>query len=363
MNRKEINLSDIEKQNAFSNPLGPQRILVINLDPIKILQTMSEEDYEIIIEEWQRDYLGKKFARVERLGGTGDKGRDVVCTLDNGDWINYQCKHYDHKLTKANILPEIGKCCYYCFKRNYSPPKKYYFVSPLGVVTGLRDLLKSHEKLKNELISNWNKQCRNKIVSTYPIDLSGELLDFVREFNFEIFDYVSESDFLEEFRKTPHYTKRFGLLCKPRPLIENAPAPIQPTELNYIQKILDAYSDYLKKDIDDVVKLHEYPDLENDFNRQRLYFYSAEYLGAYSRETYAPELQCFERLKDDIYHSIIEEIEDDAKNGFERLRKVLKRAEALTVNGNLLNSEINVKDKKGLCHHLANERDDVKWIK
>lgn len=363
MERRDKNLNEVEKPNAFSNPPSPQRILVTNLDPIKILQTMSEDDYERMIEEWQRDYLEKKFSRVEKLGGTGDKGRDVVCTLRNGDWINYQCKHYNQKVNKANILPEIGKCCYYCFKGDYSPPKKYYFVSPLGVVTGLRDLLKSPEKLKNELINNWNKQCRNKIVSTSSIDLSGELLDFVKKFNFEIFDYVSESEFLEEFRKTPHYTKRFGLLCKPRPIIDKAPDQIKPTELNYIKKILDAYSDHLKKNIDDVVKLHEHPDLEKDFNRQRLYFYSAEYLGAYSRETYAPELQCFEKLKDDVYYSIIEEIEEDAKNGFERLRKVLKRAEELTVNGNPLSSEMNVKDKKGICHHLANERDDVKWIK
>lgn len=355
-------MSKVEKPTRFANPSTSKRILVTNLDPIKLLQVMSAEDYEQVIEEWRRDYLDKKYTRVERLGGTNDKGRDVVCTLENEEWINYQCKHYNRKLIITDILSEIGKCCYYCFKRDYSPPKKYYFVSPLGVVTGLRDLLKSPDKLKEKLMSGWNNQCRNKIVSHSSINLEGELLDFVNNFNFDIFDYVSESEFLDEFEKTPHYTKRFGLLCKARPIIEQVPSQIQLTEMKYIQKILDAYSDYLKKNISCVAKLHEHPELEKHFNRQRLYFYSAEYLRAYSRETYAPELQCFDKLKDDIYHSIIEEIEEDAITGFERLKKVLKRAEVLTLGANLLNSEICVKDKKGICHHLANEKEDIKWI-
>lgn len=105
-------------------------IYITSLDPIKILQIYSEDDYELIIEEWQRDYLGEKYVRVERLGGQGDKGRDVICQDVEGNSYIYQCKHYNKKLGKNEILLEIGKCCYYCFKKEYGIPKKYSFVSP-----------------------------------------------------------------------------------------------------------------------------------------------------------------------------------------------------------------------------------------
>lgn len=365
MNRMDKSSNEVEKpitgEQVCAVSQTRQRIFMTALDPIKLLQLVNEDDYERIIEEWQRSFLEKEYTRVERLGGKGDKGRDIVCTLDSGEWVNYQCKHYDRKLNESDILLEVGKFCYYCSKGDYPPPKKYYFVSPLGVTISLRDLFKSPERLKNELKNNWDKQCRNKIVSS-SIELDATLLKFIEKLDFGIFGYVSETEFIDQFKKTPDYTKRFGFLYKPRPILEKAPAEIQAAELNYIQKILDAYSDYLHKNIDAVTKLHSHPDLEEDFNRQRLYFYSAEYLNAYARDTFAPELQYFEKLKDDVYHSIIEEIHEDAEHGFARLKKVLKMAGLLTIHNNALSSEITVRDKKGICHHLANERDDVKWI-
>lgn len=352
-------------QTSNTNLPGPKKVLLTSLDPIKLLQAMSPDDYEDVIEEWQRDYLEKKYVRVERLGGTGDKGRDIVCTKENGNWINYQCKRYLKRLTPSIALIEMGKLLYYCSKSDFQPPEKYYFISPKGVTVKLRDLLNDSDSLRNEIKTKWNTSCRTKILTNTPIELEGGLLDYIDNFDFSIFDYISEKEFLDDFKKTPHYTKHFGLLIKPRPIIEekDIPKKIETSELTYIKKILDAYSDYLETNIEDATKLGGFPDILKNFNRQRLYFFSAEYLCAYSRETYAEELQCIEKLKDDIYHSIIDDIEDDAKNGFERLKKVLKRASDLTIQNNLLSSEITVKDKKGICHHLANERDDVKWKK
>lgn len=340
-------------------------IFVTSLDPLKLLQVFSEEDYEEIIEEWQRDYLGERYSRVERVGGTGDKGRDIICTTKDNDCFIYQCKHYNRKLNKSDILTEIGKCCYYCFKEDYRIPKRYYFVSPQGVTTQVMDLFNSPDNLKEELKINWKNRCRSKISSSQLIELEGDLLSFIGEMDFSIFNYVSPNEFIEYFKTTPHYTKRFGRLYKPRKLITDAPKEIREDELTYIKKILDAYSDHLGKHIEDEKKLQEIdPKLRTDFDRQRLYFYSAEYLAAHSRETYAPEWESFEKLKDEIYHAIIEEIEEDAKNGFERLKKVLKRAGELTISANNpLSSEVNIKDRKGVCHHLANEREDVLWKK
>ena len=93
-----------------------------------------------------------------------------------------------------------------------------------------------------------------------------------------------------------------------------------------------------------------------------MYFYSAEYLAAYSRETYPPDQYFFEQLKEEFYHGIIDAVQEDAKNGFERLKKVLQLAASLNPSqNNPLSSEVDIKDRKGVVHHLANERGDIKW--
>ena len=107
--------------------------------------------------------------------------------------------------------------------------------------------------------------------------------------------------------------------------------------------------------------LRKHPELKIHFERQRRDFFSAEWLKAFSREIYEPELPVFEQLKEEIYDGIIETIEEDAKNGFERLNKVLQRASGITSISSPLNEYTLIKDKKGICHHLANEREDVTW--
>lgn len=339
-------------------------VYITSFDPKRLLQLFSEDEYEEIIEEWQREYLGKKYSRVERLGGPKDKGRDIICTDNEGYSYIYQCKHYDRKLRVHEVLLEIGKCCYYCCNGDYKTPKEYYFVSPHGVTVTARDLLMNPVKLKTELKERWEKLCRKKISSSKTIELKGNLLIFIDKFDFSIFDYVTPSEFIDEFKKTPYYTSRFGDLRKPKKIVK-APDEIRYYELVYITKIFDAYSEYLGKNIEDVTNLKKTdPKLLDDFNRQREYFYNAEYLAAYSREIFAPEFQWFEKLTEEIYHGIIDEIEEDAKNGFARLRKVLKLVCGLIVcPSNPLSKCVNIKERKGICHHLANERDDVKWRK
>ncbi len=355
-----------DKSSTVNSTASMGGILVNNLDPARMLQARSSDDLELIVEDWQRAYLGKKYIRVERIAGTGDKGRDVLCTIDkDGSWDNYQCKKYKDKLSPVDALIEIGKCCYYCFLQEYQPPQKYYFVSPMGVGVKLRDLLSNGDKIKSELISKWSVQCRNKIIESKSIDLSGPFLEYIEKFDFSIFRYVSQTEFIESFKQTPYYTKWFGVLKKPRKLIHESdiPAEIQKMELVYVKKLLEAYSDHLGKNIDAKEKLKDIPELENNFKRQRLYFYSAEYLDAYSRETYPPDEHFFQRLKEEVFHSIIDDIERDVKDGFERLRIILRRAADLTIRNNPLSSDAGSKEMMGVCRHLANEKEEVKWVK
>ena len=343
------------------------RILMTGLDPIKLLSVMSSSDYEQMTEEWLTSFLkdkSGKYIRVERIAGAGDKGRDVACTVNKESdmWDNYQCKHYESPLAPSNIWVEIGKLCFYSFNKEYSVPRKYYFVSPHGVGPSLRDLLKKPTELKKGLKENWDIYCKMKITKSKEVLLEGDFLKHIDGFDFSIFDYVSQQEFIDQMKETPYYQKHFGVLSKPRPLTE-CPDEIKDSELEYIRKILAAYSDYLRTHLDKSVELDSYPELKEHFNRQRRCFYETQTLKEFSRDIHDPKLEYFEKFMDEIYDGIINEIEDDAAHGYERLKKVLKRAEQIQVTNNPLIVDVKVKDRHGMCHHLANEREKVKWVK
>ena len=71
----------------------------------------------------------------------------------------------------------------------------------------------------------------------------------------------------------------------------------------------------------------------------------------------------FENLKIEFYDGVISTVEEDAKDGFERLKKVLDLAKKLQINNNPLVGNMTQKDRQGIIHHLANEREDVVWRK
>ncbi|MBD3338280.1 MAG: hypothetical protein GF353_04195 [Candidatus Lokiarchaeota archaeon] len=237
------------------------RILITNLDAITLLSIGSPENYEKIIEEWAKSYLKEKcgkYLRVEKLGGAGDKGRDIVCTINDksDEWDNYQCKHYHKPISPSMVWVEFAKLIYYVFIGDYSTPVNYYFVSPLGVGAKFRDLLKTPDEIKKGLIANWDKYCKEKVTSIKIIELDDTLISFIDDFDFSIFDYISPSDFIDQFKLTPYYTQRFGRLYKPRPLTE-CPDEIEPFEMEYIKKILQAYSDYLNEHVDKYEQLNK----------------------------------------------------------------------------------------------------------
>ena len=341
-------------------------IIMANLDPMAILSIGSPDNYEQMIEEWSSSYLKEKcgkYIRIENLGGAGDKGRDIVATInEDGDWDNYQCKHYGKKLSPSMIWVEIAKICYYVFRGDYVCPKKYYFVSPKGVGSDLRDLLQKPIELRGGLICNWDKYCKLKITTTEEVELTGEFKTFIESFDFSIFDHITPLEFIEQFKQTPYYTKRFGRLSKPRPLTD-CPQEIKDCELEYIGKILCAYSEHLDGHLESYEELEKHPDLKKHFNRQRYCYYEAQTLKEFSREIHDPALGHFEKYMEEIYSGIIDEIEDDAKNGFVRLKNVLKRAAQIQISNNPLSSDVKVNDRHGMCHHLANEREDVKWVR
>ena len=64
----------------------------------------------------------------------------------------------------------------------------------------------------------------------------------------------------------------------------------------------------------------------------------------------------------DLSHGVIDTYGMDYTNGYARLSATLAQAAQLSPNCNALCIRVQIQDKQGLCHHLANENTLV-WVK
>jgi hypothetical protein len=335
------------------------------LTPAKIIQTYSSYEWEIFISEWAEGFM-PPYDKVVHLGGAGDKGRDIVGYLGNYKdplvlWDNYQCKHYKNPLTPSDIYAELGKLAYYVFCGDFNTiPQKYVFVSPLGVGTKLHDLLKNPLKINLELIQNWEKYCKTEITKSQEIILEKDFLKFVKLFDFSILDYMNPSEILKQHEKTKYWSRRFQIAPPIRLTVtSNTPTAMQLHEQKYVSKLFDAYSDHLKCTIGTEQDLSRFPLIEQHFNRARRSFFTAESLAVFSRDNFAPD--AFDRIKRHVYDGVIEVAHDVYSDGYERVKRVLQASTHLPLPNSELTPYVWTDDKKGICHHLANE-DELDWV-
>ncbi|MBY0083915.1 hypothetical protein H7K37_01980 [Brevibacillus brevis] len=362
----ERNIIEIDEPVVKVKLSNTDLLLGKPIEPIKRLQVISDTDFEDLVREWSCGYLKHKYVKVRRCGGAGDMGRDVIAYVseDKGMdliWDNYQCKHYNASLSPSTVWIELGKLCYYTFIKEYPVPRKYYFVTPKGISTKLSNFIDNPEKLKEGLIEEWNDKCRKQITSGKNIELVGEFLTYVENFDFSIFDDIDPQELIEQHSKTKYYYYRFGGIHKTRPEPVEPPDRISPNELLYVKKLLEAYSDNHKSSIDDISQLSVHFKYISHFNRQRKCFYSAESLMKFERDTLPPGVNAFEDLKQEVYDGIIDVIESQHPDGFERVKEACKVARNLNMPSYPLYTSIKGNDLNGLCHHLANE-DKISWV-
>ena len=137
------------------------------IDQLKII---SDNDFENFTREWLIGARKKDYCQIFRSSGSGDLGRDVVAYVEDSNsnptaiWDNYQCKHYDHPLAPSDIHSEIGKHIYFAFKKDFLPPRKYYFVAPQGCGPKLASLFLKPAELKKEVQNAWDQNCAKKII-------------------------------------------------------------------------------------------------------------------------------------------------------------------------------------------------------
>ncbi|NQT93996.1 MAG: hypothetical protein HQ559_14640, partial [Lentisphaerae bacterium] len=279
---------------------------------------------------------------------------------DDGAWDNYQCKHYCEPLQPYQVWVEFGKMIYYTYLGKFAPPRRYYFVAPQGVGTTLSNLLKRPDELRDKLYSNWERYCRRVITKSTEVILDGDLRDHADGMDFSIFDAVPPLSLIEQHRETRWHVARFGGGLPPRPAIEPPPEVAAPHEATYVRQLLDAYGDRLGRTVADVDGLADETDLREHFDDSRTEFYSAESLRAFSRDT-LPSGE-YERLQDEVYTGVIDQVRADHPDGYSRVLAVVGRAKMLPLANHPLVGCLSTKDSGGVCHQLAND-ERVTWTK
>lgn len=332
------------------------------IHPEERIKLLSDKHWELFIQEWV-DSLEDQYDLVERCGGSGDMGRDVIARVKGGggEWDNYQCKHYKESLKPSDIWIELGKLAYYTLKGEYTYPRRYYFIAPQGAGTKLSNLLKKPEELRAQLLGNWNKECRERITKTEAVECDDAMKAHIASLNFTIFEATPVLRIIDAHRKTRWHIARFGGGLPPRPADEQPPPVPAAKETVFVSELRRAYSDHLKKDVSDVDKdLVGHEKLREHYADSRIEFYSAESLRTFSRDTLPPGE--FEKLQGEIYAGIRDDLRDDHADGYKRLVAVVKTARLMPLDGHSLHGRIHTRDRGGICHQLAND-EKVRWVK
>lgn len=331
--------------------------------PIDRIRLYSHSEWEGFVREWAH-FVKSDYARVDRCGGAGDMGRDVVAIPDESDptiWDNYQCKHYDHPLRPSDVWLELGKLVYYTHRGEFTYPRRYRFVAPQGVGTKLSKLLDTPDELKRQLIEQWDGQCRSRITSTGSISLDRDLRTHLDGLDFSVIGYVPPLTLIEQHRRTPWHVARFGGALPPRPADQMPPAEPADHEAVYLSKLFAAYTDSKGAAIESFDDIRDDTNLAGHYTDTRQEFYCAESLRSFSRDT-LPEGTTFEQLQNEVHAGVRDTIRAAHSDGYQRILAVVGAAKSLQLTSHPLVPRLRVQDKGGIVHQLANDRDDVQWV-
>ena len=345
----------------------PKKITVIDTTgdtrvPYERIKSYDDTEFELFIREWVTSLDGKY--QVRGFGGAGDKGRDVVAKDSSGNYYYYQCKHYDHALNPSDMWPEFGKLVYYTYKGDIVRPIEYYIMAPHDIGATLNDLINNPHKINEQLIEKWDSNCKSKITSK-DIVMTPEFKKYISDFDFGIIITKSMLEVVEEHRKTAFYAFRFGGgLTVKRELRISVPEKLNTIETVYVTKFLEAVSELQRETITTVDQLNEkYPKYAQVLKVNRERFYSAENLKLFASK-YLLSDEYFKDLCDDIYYAIYDYFVKDYPLGMDRLNDVMSNVVKIDLRHNLLSKYdlVRPQDRQGICHQLANVKEDISWI-
>lgn len=334
-----------------ANPTPEQRLLLMNEDEWEnfILQSV----YQLAKEG--------EYAHVLRIGGAGDKGRDVCGnTLEKTEyctWDLYQAKHYEDTLSPSAFAPDLAKFLFYVFSKSYSQPRSY-FICALRIGPKLYDLVTNPISLNGETLKAWilnEWKSKGGDFKTFKKELSAELESFIEKFPFDIIKIKTPSELIEIHARTDKHWEVFGILG---PRGDNPKVPIEPgdQEQNYIKKLWKAYGSVQNIEIfsiDQIPKCYI-----KHYAQQRIIFYSAEGLNRFSRDKIPG---AFDDLLDQVSTGIGSVESLPYIHGVDKITEVQKLANTLQVTSNPLHMRLQAGDLQGTCHHLANNG-KLNWV-
>lgn len=299
-----------------------------------------------------------KYSQIKRLGGAGDKGRDVACYTvfppEPNTWDLFQAKAYKDPLNPTNMLADFAKFLFYVFNGDYPIPSNYYISGTQDVGTTLHDLLGNPDKFRTRILTDWKTKAGN--FGSFKQPLTPALETFISTFDFKIIKEMKVSELLSIHARSPNHWAVFGVLP---PVVPAVPVPTVPEsdEQVYVSEILRAYGDFEKSlipSVDDIPAKHS-----KHFTSCREQFYHAESLNRFSRD-FVPA--AFDALKEEVRTGISPVVDDVTHpDGLKRLNETLKHVTTLTATTNPLRDRIHSLDLQGTCHHLANDG-KVKWV-
>lgn len=331
---------------------GPQQP-----SPEQRLFLMDDKDWEAFIEECARQLKREEqYSQVVRIGGAGDKGRDVCAYTQEhpaeGTWDLYQAKHYKDSLAPSEFAPELAKFLSSVYQGAYTLPRNY-FICALKVGPKLFDLVLNPHEIGGWLIEEWKKKKGG--FDSFKKNLSPELEAFIKTFVFNIVKIKTPADLLEIHYRSDKHWERFGVLAQRGP---NPPIPEEPTEeeQTYVAALLKIYSELSGKQIKAAANIP--PNLTIHLKTQRRLFYNAEGLNRFSRDKLPG---AFDDLVDQVELGVGAVVSYPHPDGMARLKETLVAANSLQVTSNPLHARLQAADLQGTCHHLANQ-ERIIWV-
>jgi hypothetical protein len=332
------------------------------IPPAARVQLLDDQAFEALVRAWMAR-LEHRYKGVERFGGPGDMGRDVIgWETDNkclGPWDNVQCKHLKRALGPADLWPELGKVFWHADRGDYILPRYMRFLCSKGIGTGAKHLLTNLEKLRQGLIAHWKDNVEDKITDTGHVPLVGSLRTLVETAPFSVFGPMAIEDVLKDLEGTQFYVSTFGGGLPPRPANTTPPSLPLAHESRYVTQLFGVYAERRGGSSVDLTTLDQAPRDRRHFDVCRQQFYCAESLKEFARDATRPGT--FEGLQQDVLSAITPVLYDDHENAFKLVNTALQTAAMMPSASNALYAVIDIRDKQGVCHQLVNDR-NFDWI-
>ena len=327
------------------------------------IRGLTDSQLEEFIELWI-ETRSSRYVRVERMAGSGDKGRDVVGFLTanghEGDWDLFQCKRKNpgKTLSVPEAMGELGKVFHHHVDGAYRTlPVAYVFVAPSGVAGALRDLILNPSTVGPRLIAGWDKECAPRITAKRRIPLSPAIRAAIEGFDFSRVTYLDEPGIAKQQSAQPALSKILNLLPKEAPPGET-PDAVQPHEAGYVAQLREVYGEFSGQEFKTVDDVLAHPRHGEHFSHQRTRFFEAAAFKAFHRDNTAPGL--LKTFIGDVYNGVFEVQRADHTSLLNRVDAVMTHAVTASIAVGGLPTRAPV--RQGICHHLVNEG-KLKWTR